>query len=172
MNVKIYPVEVCPVVLGILQNAWSPLYAGGTWPRASWLRALRASRSGLKLAKLVEATAGSIDFWWDNTTPIVGPEPRSVVPPDLDHLRALIDTHEPRACIAFGEQARLALAQVWTRRTLVLPHPAVYAVGYKFMETAAAELARLLANPSPVARTTMKALAGGNSEIKWYHGEL
>jgi hypothetical protein len=53
-----------------LQNAWSEIYAGGTWPRPSWLRALERSRSGQRLKILVDDLSAC-----ENTTPIVGATP-------------------------------------------------------------------------------------------------
>jgi len=39
-----------------LQNAWSESYAGETWPRPSWLRALERSRSGQRLKIIDDAS--------------------------------------------------------------------------------------------------------------------
>jgi hypothetical protein len=107
-----------------LQNAWSPVYAGGRWPRASWLDALERSRSGQRLRVLAHACP-SVVIWFDNTTPIVGPSPRSIVPADLDHMRAVIDAQQPDAIVTAGDLAYLALASINpTARRLAIPHPA------------------------------------------------
>lgn len=50
-----------------LQNAWSEIYAGGTWPQQSWLRVLHWSRSGQRLKILVDDLSVC-----ENTTPTVG----------------------------------------------------------------------------------------------------
>jgi hypothetical protein len=77
--------------VGFLQNAWSPLYAGDIWPRDSWLRALHRSRSGQRLRIF-----DGLEIWWDNTTPIVGEEPNSIVPPDYYHMRKVLDEQKPK----------------------------------------------------------------------------
>jgi hypothetical protein len=106
-------------VVIFLQNAWSPLYAGRTWPRDSWLRALVSSRSGQRLQHLV-------DDWneCENTTPHVGPTPDSVIPPDRAHILDILATRKPDVVIACGKQAERALAQLWPGPMLAVPHPA------------------------------------------------
>jgi hypothetical protein len=65
-------------VIAFLQNAWSPLYAGGTWPRKSWLKALDKSRSGQRL-RVLTGSAHPVEIVWENTTPIVGATPDSII---------------------------------------------------------------------------------------------
>lgn len=102
-----------------LQNAWSPLYAGGTWPRRSWLHALARSRSGQRLKLLID------DFdVCENTTPIVGDCPDSVVAPDEKHIKTILTTRQPRIVVACGKQAELVLTKLWAGALLAVPHPA------------------------------------------------
>lgn len=113
--------------LGILQNAWSPLYAGGTWPRDSWLKALWRSRSGQRLKVFKDIFHDKI--WWDNTTPIVGETPDSVIKPDINHLYSLFNIYKPKVVITFGIQAEkivqsLIFQESWDSNHLILPHPA------------------------------------------------
>lgn len=106
-------------IIVFLQNAWSPLYAGRTWPRQSWLRALARSRSGQRLKHLVED--------WDeceNTTPKVGAKPSSVLGPDKDHIMEVLHRRNPDVVIACGRQAEKALAATWIGPLLAVPHPA------------------------------------------------
>jgi len=108
----------CPMVV-FLQNAWSPVYALGEWPRASWLTALKRSRSGQRLRVLID------DFEaCENTTPIVGATPNSIIPPDHKHIRAILLRRAPRVVIACGKQAEAALVGLWQGPLLVVPHPA------------------------------------------------
>lgn len=115
------------VALCFLQNAWSPVYAGRTWPRASWLRALWASRSGQRLKVLLEA-APDIEFVFTNTTPICGAEPSSLLEPDREHIQRMLRAEasfmaaEPDCIIAFGSQAARELAG--ESPLMILPHPA------------------------------------------------
>lgn len=101
-----------------LQNAWSPYYAGGTWPRSTWVAALERSRSGQRLSLMIA------DFdLCENTTPIVGATASSIVPPDFDHIRQVLAERNPRLVITCGKQAENALTQVWQGSMLILPHP-------------------------------------------------
>lgn len=106
-------------VVGFLQNAWSPYYAGRTWPRESWLRALERSRSGQRLKILTEGL-GEANWWFDNTTPIVGNRPDSVVKPDLNHVFEVLDEQRPDYIVGFGKQAKATLLKI------VLPVPAFF----------------------------------------------
>ena len=126
-------------VLFILQNAWSGAYAGGEWPRRSWLPALHASRSGQRLKVITEfVTAwchtkhvrrGMFEFDYNNTTPIVGKNPTSVVKADRAHMERVIargcaSGNERLTVVACGKQAAEAVEVVWGGYTIVVPHPA------------------------------------------------
>src|SRR5215213_11984384 len=103
-----------------LQNAWSPVYAGGEWPRRSWLAALERSRSGQRLRLMLDG----LDCC-HNTTPIVGPTPSSIVPPNVAHIRAILcASPRLRLVIACGKQAAASVAPEWAGSLLVIPHPA------------------------------------------------
>jgi hypothetical protein len=74
--------------LVILQNAWSPLYAGDIWPRESWLKALHACPTGRALRVIFPDQTG-IEF--DNTTAEVSEEPNGICEPDPSHITSSID---------------------------------------------------------------------------------
>jgi hypothetical protein len=107
-------------VIVFLQNAWSPLYAGGTWPRDSWLRALETSRSGQRLRILI------VDQYHicENTTAAVASHPSGIEAPDAAHIRRVLSERKPRVVIACGKQAEIALKAIWTGPLLAVPHPA------------------------------------------------
>jgi hypothetical protein len=109
-----------------LQNAHSWLYAGGVWPRQSWLMALDRSRSGQRLNVIRDIVEPEgIILWFDNTTPIVGDIPSSKVPPDPEHIRKVIaDLPRMAGVITFGGQAQTAVAPLYDGPLLALPHPA------------------------------------------------
>lgn len=107
-------------VVAFLQNAWSGAYAGGTWPRPSWLRALARCRSGQRLKLMI----GDNFDWCDNITPIVGPFPESIVPADPQHIAAVIAERAPGMIVACGKHAEEALVESWPGPLLVVPHPA------------------------------------------------
>lgn len=121
-----------------LQNAWSETYAGGTWPRPSWLRALERSRSGRRLKILIDDLSVC-----ENTTPLVGATPSSVVPPDREHIRAVLATRKPDVVIACGRQAELALLDIWHGPLLAIPHPAHRLVTNALYQQARLMLTRL-----------------------------
>lgn len=109
--------------MAILQNAWGKEYAGRRWPRKKWLAALHASRSGQRIRTLISACEG-LNIWFDNTTPIVGDNPDSVIAPDLEHVKRVLDKQRPDAVVAFGAQAARVLRPVAKVPLLIVPHPA------------------------------------------------
>jgi hypothetical protein len=108
-----------PNVVVFLQNAWSPVFAGCAWPRPSWLRALKASRSGQRLRVLID----DYDLC-ENTTPLVGATPDSVIPPDMEHVRRILAERQPRIVVACGKQAETVLVKLWDGALIAVPHPA------------------------------------------------
>lgn len=106
-------------VIVFLQNAWSPLYAGGEWPRHSWLCALSRSRSGVRLRHLIPY----LDVC-ENTTPIVGADPSSIIPPDEAHIRSILTRRRPAYVVTCGRQAEKTLLELWHGPMVALPHPA------------------------------------------------
>lgn len=138
-------------VLILLQNAWSPFYAGGIWPRESWLRALWRSRTGQRVQRLIERCPG-VSFWIDETTPIVGATSGSVVPPDYCYLQTILATVQPGLIVACGNQAADAIAVLRRRAVtavplVILPHPA-YRLTRNATYDAAAPLVAAYANGS------------------------
>lgn len=107
-------------VVGFLQNAWSPLYAGLQWPRDRWLAALYYSRSGQRLRNLGEYYD---QIWWDNTTPIVGATPDPIIKPDHKHIEKILDQQSATHVITFGVQAAKALTELWDGPHIIAPHP-------------------------------------------------
>jgi hypothetical protein len=114
-----------------LQNAWSPSYAGGEWPRESWLWALYDSQSGKRLQRIAGQCEPDVTLIYDNTTPIVGAEPRSRVPPDYEHMLRVLHRHNPHYVVACGAQAARAIDVVRDRLLpsqrmplIIAPHPA------------------------------------------------
>lgn len=110
-------------IVCFLQNAWSPWYAGRTWPRDQWLKALWRSRSGKRLKTLTALCVGE-EFYFDNTTPIVGNNPDSVVKPDYEHIRKVITEQKPQLVIGCGKQAEKCLLHLQVEPLLLIPHPA------------------------------------------------
>lgn len=102
-----------------LQNAWSPFYAGHTWPRDSWLLALKRSRSGQRLHIMID----DYDLC-ENTTPQVGRTPNSIIAPDESHILQILFDRNPRIVIACGKQAEGVLSKLWDGPLLAVPHPA------------------------------------------------
>jgi hypothetical protein len=60
----------------------------------------------------------------ENTPPIVGATPDSVIPPDEAHIAEVLDRRKPDVVIACGKQAETALLKAWPGPLLAIPHPA------------------------------------------------
>ncbi len=138
-------------VVVFLQNAWSPAYAGGEWPRVNWLLALQGSRSGKRLRTLVADLECC-----HNTTPIVGATSSSVVPPEVQHIGEILAERRPTVVVACGKQAEKALLAIWPGILLAVPHPAarvltndLYREARTFIET-----------PSSIGRTALRQCRG------------
>lgn len=108
-----------------LQNAWSAYYAGRTWQRDRWLAALEDSRSWQRL-RVLTAECPKVEIWFDNTTPIVGEKPSSVVVADLQHMHDVLMAQKPDVIVACGLKAHSAtvLLALDAIPTLMIPHPA------------------------------------------------
>jgi hypothetical protein len=67
-----------------------------------------------------------VEIWYENTTPIVGDSPDSVVPPDTDHIEEVLQLKQPYAVLALGKQAEIALTPFCSQLLplLAVPHPA------------------------------------------------
>lgn len=110
-------------IVVFLQNAWSPVYAGRRWPRESWLRALARSRTGKRLIYLVDDLSVC-----ENTTPVVGEKPGSIVAPDNGHILSVLAERAPDVVVTCGRQAEKALGWIWSGPMLAIPHPAVHGI--------------------------------------------
>lgn len=60
----------------------------------------------------------------ENTTPIVGRNPNSVIPPDEQYIRSILERRNPTVVIACGKQAETVLSLLWDGALLAVPHPA------------------------------------------------
>jgi hypothetical protein len=108
-------------ILVLLQNAWA-YEPAEAWQYDSWVLALRASRSGQRLARIFGPCWDQVIF--GNTTAKVGQGPDSRLPPDLNHVRALFNTHQPDIVLACGQQAERVASETWPGPLLCIPHPA------------------------------------------------
>jgi hypothetical protein len=139
-----------------LQNAWSSTYAGGSWPRQSWLRALAKSRSGQRLRTLID------DFdVCENTTPIVGATSCSVVAPDLEHIRRILQVRRPVLVIVCGKQAETTLIKEWTGPMLSVPHPAS-----RVLTSALYAYGRTLIQDGKLGRVALRQRPGRIEEVQ------
>jgi hypothetical protein len=111
-------------VVGILQNAWSPYWSKvGHWPRNFWLTALQQSRTGQRL-KLFECP--ELEIWYDESTPDVAPDPVTVLPANLNHMRGVLRLQQPDIIVTFGVPAKEAMKKIlpeFKQPVIYLPHP-------------------------------------------------
>lgn len=136
-----------PTVLVMLQNAWSPLYAGRLWPRESWLASLADSRSGQRLTHLTAAFERQADIWYDNTTPRVVRHARERAKPDRLHVENLLQQHRPQVVVACGDQAGKLLTAMWQGHLVRVPHPAHRLLTASLLAEAGQAVAKLLQQP-------------------------
>lgn len=150
--------------LVLLQNAWSELYAGKSWPRESWLRALEYSHSGRRLKWMLgEGCYSNLDIHFDNTTPQVGSGPAVVLPPDLEHVRDLLEYAHPGLVIACGLQAVAAIQQTnYAGWLFHVPHPAARILP-KELYAAAGEKRRKIRQTQKPRRLRFAPLRQGDS---------
>lgn len=107
------------MTLVLLQNAWSPVYAGMIWPRESWIEALLWCRSGQRIKQFLpiedddDIRKGEA-YWVDNTTPVCGPTANSRVKPDMGHVVGMLTRLKPSLVIACGKQAQTCIDKIGT----------------------------------------------------------
>jgi hypothetical protein len=91
---------------------------------AAWIAATWASASGVKLTKIL---AGIPDdhIWLDDTTLEIADKASGVKPPDLDHVRGVLQDRNIKAVLACGKQAGAAIDKLWDGPLVKIPHPAV-----------------------------------------------
>lgn len=119
-------------VVAFLQNPYSAEYAWRPWPRKLWLEAFKKSRSGKRL-ELFEGYCGKENIWWDNTTAVVAPDPRQVLPADIEHIKKTLKRRKPELVLTFGKQAGEELMNLYKNLYLypylknvpliIMPHP-------------------------------------------------
>lgn len=67
------------------------------------------------------------DIIWENASPKMGDNSKSKFPPDPDHIRGVIQKHDPQVIFGFGLQARdgLLACELFTtgRHVIFGPHP-------------------------------------------------
>jgi len=107
----------------LLQCAWSPQYAGGRWPRRSWLRTLQTSQ-GKTARAMRRLFPDDAHVWYDNATPQVAATSGGHFPFDPRHVRRVFSTAQPAFALACGLEAERACLAHWPGRLLVMPHPA------------------------------------------------
>jgi hypothetical protein len=146
-----------PGVVVFLQNAWSPVYAGSRWPRDSWLRALRRSQTGKRLGHLI---GENLDLC-ENTTPVCGFSPSSIVRPDYDHMVEIITRRKPDIIVACGREAERALGRVWSGPLIATPHPAA-----RVLTTALLQEARALLDAEFRGRLALRQRRGHVDKVE------
>lgn len=65
---------------------------------------------------------------WEEASTQLGEEASAVFPPDMEHIRSVLESFQPEVVVAFGAVARDALRQLGesddsTGRLLIAPHP-------------------------------------------------
>lgn len=131
----------------VLQNAWRPK-GRGKWAYDSWITALERSRAGQRLRTMLDwicdrgmPWASATTFYLTNSTPEIGDNPDSKLPPDLGHLREEIQIYKPDVIVPCGTQACKAVLEIWEGSVLCVPHPAYRLLTNRLYARAGAMLA-------------------------------
>lgn len=61
---------------------------------------------------------------WEEASREIAGNASVFYPPDLDHIRKVLNDLQPTIVIAFGRSSAWALNSVWQGRLICLPHPA------------------------------------------------
>jgi hypothetical protein len=89
---------------------------------------------------------------WEETTREIAGDAKTIFPPDLQHMRAVIDKHQPALVISFGKIAAEAVPQIWSGPKIICPHPAARQVDtFPRLQRAAAEMRVFLNELTPIA---------------------
>jgi hypothetical protein len=119
-------------VLAVLQNMW---VNDPEKVRASLARTPQARRrmicyslfAGCRTGRVLKQVFGedcSRRFVWEESTTEIAGNPRDTFPPDIDHLRRVLDEVKPDVVLAFGRIASAALSpMVPVEKLIIGPHP-------------------------------------------------
>lgn len=119
-------------VLAVLQNMWvkdpdSVRRMIERTPKARRRLICYSLFAGCRTGRVLRQVFGedcSRRFVWDESTREIAGNPRDTFPPDLAHLRAVLDEVKPDVVLAFGRIASNALtALVTADKLLTGPHP-------------------------------------------------
>lgn len=120
------------IVLAVLQNMWvnDPEKVKAMLARTPQARRRMICYSlfaGCRTGRVLKQVFGddcSRRFVWDESTTEIAGNPRDTFPPDLEHLRRVLDEVRPDVVLAFGRIASSALARVVPEEKLLMgPHP-------------------------------------------------
>jgi hypothetical protein len=119
-------------ILGVLQNQWfeEPERVRSLIERRPEIRSrfiARALFAGCKTGRILLNTFGDLCalITWEEASPRIGGQASAAFPPDLDHLRAVLEREQPDIVIAFGRIAERGLRPLVPAANLICaPHPA------------------------------------------------
>jgi hypothetical protein len=145
------------VIVAFLQNQWfkepdkiRAMYARNPEKREAlnkrflFYKSLTGKR--LKLA-FGEELCNSII--WEECSREIGGKSSASFPADLDHMRAVIEKHQPSLMLAFGGIAREAVPKVWTGQWVGYSHPAARFITNESVSTWKRNLDQALAGVEP-----------------------
>lgn len=114
-------------VVAFLQNPW---FKPGTGDRIInlYMKCATYRRAVLSLSQTGRALRAAFGdmydvIWWDNACPRPGFERSASLPPDLDHVRAVIERIRPRLVLCFGRSAEIAVRHVYQGQVMTCCHP-------------------------------------------------
>lgn len=112
-----------PKLLVVLQCPWKKGKLANGWDREIWFEELWRSRTGVRLSEAIPEEEFEVEIC--NSNPTLVDTPDGVLPPDLKHLRTLIEIERPNVILACGNVARGAIKELKPSIPVVeMPHPA------------------------------------------------
>lgn len=129
-----------PPLVVFLQNAWSPT-PRQRWRRDLWLAALWASRTGVRLQRVLGKLQPTA--YVANATAKIAGHPREVLPADPTHVAKILRDQWPWAVLACGAQAEAVCTQLWAGPLIAMPHPAYPVLTNRLCDRVRRQLVRL-----------------------------
>lgn len=120
-------------ILGVMQNQWfkrpdvikQMIAAAADQERYRRRLITHALFAGCRSGRVLRRVFGDLcdTIVWEEASREIGGHASSVFPPDVAHLRAVVESVSPDIIIAFGTIARDGLTQATDRRIVLAPHP-------------------------------------------------
>jgi hypothetical protein len=85
---------------------------------------------GCKTGKNLRKAFGDLcdEIVWEEVSPEIGGHSASSFPPDPEHIKRVIEKHQPDVVLMFGKIAQDGVTPLWRGPKIAFPHPAYRAL--------------------------------------------